>query len=92
LIPPKPRIFLLAPTFHLVAWASTAVGETCEGAGIIVKDFDAEGLARGIGECAENPTVSRTLARRGRARYESAFSPQGIETRLLALVAEVQRL
>jgi len=76
----------------IVAWATTAVGETCDGAGIIVKDFDAGGLARGIEECAENPTVSRTLAQRGRARYESAFSPQAIQTRLLALVAEVQRL
>jgi glycosyltransferase involved in cell wall biosynthesis len=80
------------PAFQLDAWASTAVGETYEGAGIIVKDFDAEGLARGIEECAENPTVSRTLAQRGHARYESAFSPQAVETRLLALVAEVQRL
>jgi glycosyltransferase involved in cell wall biosynthesis len=76
----------------IVAWATTAVSETCGGCGIVFQDFDASELAKGIEECVENPAVSRTLARRGRERYESTFCPEAIRAHLLGLVEEVQHL
>ena len=76
----------------IVAWATTAVSETCDGCGIVLEDFDALAFAKGIDECVENPVVARTLARRGRERYESTFCREAIRTRLLGLVEEVQRL
>jgi len=76
----------------IVAWATTAAGETCAGCGIILEDFDPEAMAKGIDECVENLALSRTLARHGRERYEAAFCPDRIRTHLLGLVEEVQAL
>ncbi len=76
----------------IIAWATTAVGETCGGCGVVYEDFDADALAKGIDECVENPSASRSLAQRGRERYESIFSLEAIRPRLLRLVEEVQGL
>ena len=76
----------------IVAWATTAVGETCGGCGLVFDDFDVARMAGAIEQCIDNPVVCRDLARRGRERYESAFSGGAIRDRLLALVEEVHRL
>jgi glycosyltransferase involved in cell wall biosynthesis len=76
----------------IVAWDTSAVGETCNGCGIVYEAFDAQALAQGIDECVTNRTVTRDLAARGRHRYESAFHPDILEARLLALVKEVEDL
>ncbi|MGA3097773.1 MAG: glycosyltransferase [Bryobacteraceae bacterium] len=75
----------------IVAWANAAVGETCGGCGTILDKFDEVALARAIEECLDNPARSRSMADRGRQRYETAFSPGAIRTRLLELVEEAHR-
>jgi glycosyltransferase involved in cell wall biosynthesis len=75
----------------IVAWATTAVGETCARCGIVCDEFHPEALARGIEECVENPGTARELATRGRGRYETAFHPDAIGARLLNLIQEVER-
>jgi glycosyltransferase involved in cell wall biosynthesis len=75
----------------IVAWANAAVGETCDGCGTIFDRFDEAALARALEECLDNPALSRSLADRGRQRYETAFSPAAIRARLLELVEEAQR-
>lgn len=76
----------------IVAWASTAVGETCNGCGAVYEEFDAEVLAQAMEECVENSSFARGLANRGRQRYETCFSPGAIRAQLLSLVEEAQRL
>jgi glycosyltransferase involved in cell wall biosynthesis len=74
----------------IVAWANAAVGETCGGCGTVLDEFDEVALARAMEECLDNPALSRSLADRGRQRYETAFSPAAIRARLLELVEEAQ--
>ena len=76
----------------IVAWATTAVGETCDDCGMVYEAFDAQALAEGIDECVTNRIVMRQLADRGRRRYESAFHPDILEARLLAAIQEVEDL
>jgi glycosyltransferase involved in cell wall biosynthesis len=76
----------------IVAWATTAVGETCDNCGLVYGDFKAETLAEGIAEYAENPALGRSMAGRGRERYETAFHPDAIRQRLLALLGEVDAM
>jgi glycosyltransferase involved in cell wall biosynthesis len=73
----------------IVAWATTAVGETAGDCGWIVDRYDAEELAKGIAEIIDNPPVARELAGRGRHRYETEFQKCAIQRKLLALVGEV---
>ena len=75
----------------IVAWGAAAVGETCGGCGTILDEFDAMALARAIEECLNNPALARSMADRGRRRYETAFSPGAIRARLLELVEEAHR-
>jgi L-malate glycosyltransferase len=75
----------------IVAWATTAVKETCAGVGIVLEDFDAARLAESIAECVENPVLAQELACRGRSRYESSFLPAAIQRRLLDLLTEVEQ-
>jgi glycosyltransferase involved in cell wall biosynthesis len=74
----------------IVAWAATAVGETCDNCGFVYDEFKAEALAEGIEEYVENPILTRSMAIRGRQRYETAFHPDAIDSRLLSLVKEVE--
>jgi len=76
----------------IVAWDTTAVGETCDGCGIVYDTFDANALARGIDECVTSRAVTRDLALRGRRRYETVFHPDVLESRVLALVQEAEDL
>jgi glycosyltransferase involved in cell wall biosynthesis len=76
----------------IVAWATTAVGETCGGCGMVFDDYDAGALAAGIDECVGDPGVARRLADQGRQRYEKVFCPEALATRLLALTEEVESL
>jgi glycosyltransferase involved in cell wall biosynthesis len=75
----------------IVAWANAAVGETCAGCGTLLDKFDEVALAGAMEDCLDNPALSRSLADRGRLRYETAFSPGAIRARLLELVDEAHR-
>jgi glycosyltransferase involved in cell wall biosynthesis len=86
-VPLAEAMYFRAP---IVAWATTAVGETCGGCGIVLDRFDAPALAAGIEECVEDPVTARRLGTLGRRRYEEAFHPDAIAGRLLALVCEVE--
>ncbi len=70
---------------------NAAVGETCAGCGTLLDKFDEVALAGAMEECLDNPALSRSLADRGRRRYETAFSPGAIRARLLELVDEAHR-
>ena len=76
----------------IIAWASTAISETCDGCGLVHTEFKAEALAQDIESCMENPVLSRKLALEGRKRYETAFCPDVIGAKFLSLVEEVERL
>lgn len=74
----------------IVAWATTAVGETCGGCGKVFEAYDAGALAAAIDDCLGDPAVARRLADQGRLRYERAFCPQVLDARLVALTEEVE--
>lgn len=73
----------------IVAWATTAVGETAGGCGWIVDEYDPAELAKGIAEIVDNAATARELAARGRCRYETVFHTGAIRRKLLSLVEEV---
>ena len=75
----------------IVAWANTAIGETCADAGILLPHFDTMKMAELIEEHLDNSTTMRLLTERARARYESEFQPQVIARRFLRLVEEIER-
>ena len=76
----------------IVAWDSTAVGETTGDAGVVLQDYDPEAFAEALDECVENPAMSRALAQRGRERYESVFHDRVLRASLLRMVEEVEKL
>lgn len=76
----------------IVAWNTTAVGETCDNCGLVYDEFEPEALACGIEECIADPVRARTLAACGRRRYETAFHPDVIDARLLSLLDEVSSM
>jgi len=76
----------------IVAWATTAVKETCAGAGMVFDEFKAGSLAECLDECVENPAWALEFADRGRRRYEEVFRPEAIRRRLLDLLAEVEEM
>jgi glycosyltransferase involved in cell wall biosynthesis len=76
----------------IVAWGTTAVGETCDNCGLVYDEFEPEALAGGIEECIADPVRARTLAARGRRRYETVFHPDAIDARLLSLLHEVSSM
>jgi glycosyltransferase involved in cell wall biosynthesis len=88
-VPLAEAMFFRVP---IVAWANTAVGETCGGCGIVSEVFDAHTLAEGIDEAVTNRAVMRDLVHRGRRRYETVFHPDVIEAQLLSLIQEVEDL
>jgi glycosyltransferase involved in cell wall biosynthesis len=75
----------------IVAWASTAIAETCADAGILLQQFDAVKMAELIDDSTDDSTAVRLLAQRGRARYDTEFQPDIIATRFLRLVEELER-
>jgi glycosyltransferase involved in cell wall biosynthesis len=75
----------------IVAWATTAVGETAGDCGWIVEKYDPEELAKGLAEIIDNPSAARQFAARGRCRYETVFHTNALRRKLLALVDEVAR-
>lgn len=83
-----PLVEAMAFRVPIVAWATTAVGETAGGCGIIHQRFDPDEFAAGIEECLEDGEVARSLAERGRNRYENVFHNDAISRKLVALVEE----
>jgi L-malate glycosyltransferase len=83
-----PLVEAMAFRVPIVAWATTAVGETAGGCGLIYREFDAEQMAEGIAELVDNESFASDLAERGRARYEDTFHIDAIRTRLIGLVEE----
>ncbi len=76
----------------IVAWNSTAVGETCGAAGMVSPDFNPTAMAALIERCSEDPLTSMCLADLGRREYESRFHPKVLEKQVLELVREVDQL
>lgn len=85
-----PLVEAMAFRAPIVAWATTAVGETAGDAGWISTTYDSSALAGALAEIIDNPDTTREFARRGRERYESVFHSSPIERQLLSLVREVE--
>jgi glycosyltransferase involved in cell wall biosynthesis len=83
-----PLVEAMAFRVPIVAWATTAVGETAGGCGLVYEDFDAERMAEGIAELIENPQLACELAEKGRHRYEDAFHTEAVRRKLVDLVEE----
>lgn len=83
-----PLVESMAFRVPIVAWATTAVGETAGRCGLIYDTFDAHEMAEGIAGLIENPHHAAELAEKGRRRYESAFHTEAIRRRLLDLTEE----
>jgi glycosyltransferase involved in cell wall biosynthesis len=84
-----PLVEAMAFRVPIVAWATTAVGETAGDCGYVVDAYDPEELAKGIAEIIENPATAREFASRGRSRYETVFSTGAIRRKFLSLLSEV---
>jgi glycosyltransferase involved in cell wall biosynthesis len=83
-----PLVEAMAFRVPIVAWATTAVGETAGGCGHIHDKFDPDELAGSIAEIIENPELAREFSHKGRKRYEDVFHIRAIERKLLSLVQE----
>ena len=87
-----PLVEAMAFRVPIVAWGTTAVGETAGGCGWIIDRYDPEELAKGVAEVIDNPATAREFAARGRCRYETVFQKPAIHRKLLSLVEEVRRM
>jgi glycosyltransferase involved in cell wall biosynthesis len=76
----------------IVAWDTTAVGETTGDCGLLFQDYDPDRLAEALDECVEEPVMARTLSRKGRERYEDFFHERALSARLVQLIEEVENL
>lgn len=83
-----PLVEAMAFRVPIAAWATTAVGETAGGCGLLYDDFDAETMAEGIAELIENDGFAADFAERGRRRYEEQFHIDAIRRKLIGLVEE----
>ncbi len=83
-----PLVEAMAFRVPIVAWATTAVGETAGEAGLLTRQFDAEELAGHIADCLEDPQLSREMSERGRLRYEKVFHLGAIQKKVLELTEE----
>ncbi|MDZ4801385.1 MAG: glycosyltransferase [Bryobacteraceae bacterium] len=86
-----PLVEAMAFRVPIVAWATTAVGETAGDSGIIYNQFDPHDMAAGIAQVIENPDLGRELSHRGRKRYEEVFHIQAIKRQLISLVEEAMQ-
>jgi glycosyltransferase involved in cell wall biosynthesis len=84
-----PLVEAMAFRVPIVAWATTAVGETAGGCGLIHEQFDAEKMAESIAELIDNESLACEVTERGRIRYEETFHTEAIRRKLLGLVEEV---
>ena len=73
----------------IVAWGTTAVGETAGNAGWVADHYEPGELASAAAEIIDNPATAREFAARGRQRYETVFHTDAIKRKLLELVSEV---
>jgi glycosyltransferase involved in cell wall biosynthesis len=83
-----PLVESMAFRVPIAAWATTAVGETAGGCGMIYDEFDAGRMAEGIAELLDNEASASDLTERGRTRYEQTFHLEAIRSKLLGLVEE----
>lgn len=83
-----PLVEAMAFRVPIVAWATTAVGETAGGCGLVYDEFDAENMAEGIADLFDNEGAASDLGERGRNRYEQAFDIGAIRRKLVGLVEE----
>lgn len=87
-----PLVEAMAFRVPIVAWATTAVGETVGEAGLVYDRFDPDAMAAAIAGCLDDQSLACDLASRGRRRYENVFHNDAIRRRLLSLVEEVASL
>jgi glycosyltransferase involved in cell wall biosynthesis len=87
-VPLAEAMYFRAP---IVAWANTAVGETCGDAGMLIREFDPLEIARAVDDCASDANLARALGQRARSRYDAVFSARAIDARLLKLVWELEK-
>lgn len=85
-----PLIEAMAFGVPVVALNRAAVGETIANAGVLIADQDIEELARGISEVTRSSKIQESLIQNGRRRYRERFSEDVIESRLEAVVDELQ--
>ncbi|MCE5306224.1 MAG: glycosyltransferase family 4 protein [Acidobacteriales bacterium] len=75
----------------IVAWGTTAVGETVGEAGLVWDHFDAGCLAESIHSVIEDGRLARHLAAAGFQRYQANFRPGILSARLNSLLGRVAR-
>jgi len=73
----------------IVAWGTTAVGETVGKAGLVWDHFDAGCLAESIHTVIEDGRLARHLAAAGFRRYQENFRPGILNARLESLMEQV---
>jgi glycosyltransferase involved in cell wall biosynthesis len=75
----------------IVAWSTTAVGETIGKAGLVWNDFDIGCLAESIQTVVENGDLARHLSSAGFQRFQREFRPDVVGTQLESVLERVSR-
>jgi glycosyltransferase involved in cell wall biosynthesis len=73
----------------VVAWGSTAVGETMGDCGAVFEEWDEPGFAAQIDRVVEDSETAEHLGTAGRRRYHQAFSPGVLRKKLDEIIAEI---
>jgi glycosyltransferase involved in cell wall biosynthesis len=76
----------------IVAWGTTAVGETVGGCGLVWQEMDVIRMAESLHVCVSNPDVARELRKLAYEKYASTYSPEVLRNRLLCLVEEIEHM
>ena len=84
-----PLVEAMAFRVPIVAWNTSAVGETMDGVGTAIDEYDQAALAEAIDELMQDPLRAIAFSDKGRQRYEKVFHPQVIRRRLLELLEEI---
>ena len=82
-----PLVEAMAMKVPIVAYASTAIPETAQDAGIIWDERDPYLMAQSIEFLATNEPAKMALVQRGSQRYEECFSNHAIEKQFLDVTA-----
>ncbi|HKN84530.1 MAG TPA: glycosyltransferase [Pyrinomonadaceae bacterium] len=83
-----PLVEAMAMKVPIVAYASTAIPETAEDAGLMWNDRDPYLLAQSIDCLLANEAAKMSLLARGSDRYENIFSNKVIEKQFLEITAQ----
>jgi glycosyltransferase involved in cell wall biosynthesis len=73
----------------VVAWGSTAVGETMGDYGAVFEELNESAFAAQIDRVVEDDEIAEHLGTIGRRRYQQAFSPNVLRKKLDGIIEEI---